>query len=100
MVSVQKQTIVEKMKNQVTFGHLLTIITGILIPFLVWMNNLEVKTQQIIHNKQEIEIVKAEVKEEREAREEIEKSILILNTQILNKLHDIELKLENKQNRK
>lgn len=107
MPDVPEKQFLDKMKNQVTFSHLISVITGILIPFGIWMANIHAKTQQIIINEQNIikneqmiETVKKEVREERAAREKVEKDILLLNTKILEKLHVIELKLENKQNRK
>lgn len=107
MSGVQAKQFLEKMKNQVTFGHLISIITGILIPFGVWMANIHARTQQIVINEQNIikneqiiEAVKQKVKEEESKRVQVEKDILLLNTKILEKLHVIELKLENKQNRK
>ena len=87
------------MKNQVTFGHLLSVISIFGIPFLIWMKNVEVRSQQIVRNKQEIIVVKNEIKEERAAREKIERDIQASYNKILDKLHSIELKVENKQDR-
>lgn len=107
MASTKTETFIKKMRNQVTFGHFLSILTGILLPFAVWMANIHseaqkivVNEQSIIKNEQRIEAIKKEVREEVKAREKVEKDILILNTKILEKLHVIELKVENKQNRK
>lgn len=43
------------MKNQVTFGHLLTIVSILVIPLIVWGVNVESRFQQVIYNKESVQ---------------------------------------------
>lgn len=100
MASEQTKTLIERMKNQVTFGHFLTIMSIFVFPAIGWVINAELRFQQTIKNRQEIQVVRTELKEEIEKREKFEDDIRGYFDVITEKLHSIELKVENKQDRK
>ena len=87
------------MRNQVTFGHFLTIMAIFVLPAIGWIVNAETRFQQTMKNQQEIQVVKLELKEEVAKREKFEDDIRGYFNIITDKLHSIELKVENKQDR-
>lgn len=92
----QKKVFALKMKNQVTFGHLLTIMAIFVIPFAIWIKNVEVRFTE---HKQKIESVQSEQKDIQIQIKDIQKNQNENYVKILEKLRIIELKVENKKDR-
>ena len=81
------------MKNQVTFGHLLTVVSILIIPLLLWGVSVEKHMTNSVQRDKEILMLQREVeKMQTEARDYQRKS----NNDyfnILEKLHSIDLKV-------
>lgn len=80
------------MKNQVTFGHLLFIMSILVLPLIGWGVTIETRFKDPIQNAKDIEEIKEEVKQ---LQETTNKNYI----KILEKLNDIELEMQNKKNR-
>lgn len=82
-----------EMNKQVTFGHVLTIVSIIVIPLLIWGVNVEVRFERLDKYREDIIYLK-----ESQARtyEVINKNQL----EIISKLQELELQLKDKENRK
>ena len=64
--------------NQVTFGHLLTILAVILIPLLVWGVSIENRFEQVIDNTADIKEIKQTDKNLENKIEANQKEIMIV----------------------
>ena len=82
-----------KEKKGVTFAHILTVLAIIIIPLVIWGFNMEKQSLQINFNTKEIQRGRLDF---REFKKETENSYL----KILTKLHNIELILKDKQDKK
>ena len=80
------------MRNQVTFGHLIALLIGIIIPVIIWGANVERRFEQVIHNTEDVKVLKAEVKE---AAKISQKN----HNEVMDGLHKIELQLKDKQDK-
>ncbi len=80
------------MKNQVTFGHILTVLAIIIIPLILWGINVENRFEQVNFNTKEIQKGRIDFKE---YQKENENNYDL----ILDKLHSIELMLKDKKDR-
>ena len=80
------------MKNQVTFGHLLALLIGIIIPIIIWGSNVERRFEQVIHNTEDIEVLKNDLKETSKTNQEN-------FDKVFEYLHNIELELKDKKDR-
>lgn len=80
------------MNRQVTFGHILTILSVIVIPLLIWGVSIETRFKQVIQNSKDIEVVTFDLNQ---SHEKIEQNHL----EIMLQLHNIELQLKDKKNR-
>jgi hypothetical protein len=81
------------MNKEVTFGHVLTIFSIIVIPLLIWGVNVEVSIERFNSYKEDIIYL----------RESQNRTYEIINKnqiEILNKLQEMELQLKDKENRK
>ena len=88
------------MRKQVTFGHILTILSIIIVPLFVWGVNVERRFEKVITNSEDVQQNEASIKEiqtQLSKKEESDNANFIL---VLEKLHDIELQMKDKQNRK
>ena len=80
------------MKNQVTFGHLIALLVGIILPVIIWGANVERRFEQVIHNTQDIELLKKDLKEaSNKNQENFDK--------VFEYLHNIELELKDKKDK-
>lgn len=80
------------MKNQVNFGHLLALFVGILIPVIIWGVNVERRFEQVIDNATDVNNIKSRFdRKEASNQENFDK--------VMDKLHDIELQLKDKEDR-
>lgn len=80
------------MKTQVTFGHLVMVIIGIIIPVIIWGANVERRFEQVITNTEDVQEMKKEVRQLQATTNEN-------YIKILEKLNDIELQLKDKKDR-
>lgn len=81
------------MKNQVTFSHILAVLSIIVIPLFVWGASVETRFGKVIDNTEDIEEVKKAVKSAENTEQEHFEALY-------DKLHVIELSLKDKQDRK
>ena len=82
-----------KEKKGVTFAHILIVLGSIIIPLILWGINVENRFVQVNFNTKEIQRGQLNF---REFKKETENSYL----KILTKLHNIELILKDKQDKK
>ncbi|MAF37137.1 hypothetical protein CL622_08555 [archaeon] len=79
-------------KNQVNFGHILSILAIVIIPLLIWGFSVEAMRKDVERNTNDITEIKSEAKE-----------IKLQNTknhnEVMDKLHEIELQLKDKKDR-
>lgn len=80
------------MKNQVTFGHALTILAIFIFPSLIWIKNVEVRLVDVSGNKEDI----IEIKKTQEEKIKSDNANFLL---VLEKLHEIDLKLKDKEDK-
>jgi len=80
------------MKNQVTFGHVLTVLAIIVLPLLLWGINVEKRLEKVINNSEEIKLLKTELKDSKKSNQDN-------FDEVLEKLHNIELVLKDKKDR-
>jgi len=80
------------MNKQVTFGHILTILSIIVIPLMVWGVNVERRFEQVIYNANDIESITIELNG---SRDDIQTNHL----EVMKQLHNIELQLKDKKDR-
>lgn len=80
------------MKNQVTFGHLVALLVGIVIPVIIWGANVERRFEQVIHNTTDIEMLQKELKEASDKNQEN-------FNKVFEYLHNIELELKDKKDK-
>jgi len=80
------------MNKQVTFGHILTILSIIVIPLMVWGVNVERRFEQVIDNANDIESITIELNG---SRDDIQTNHL----EVMKQLHNIELQLKDKKDR-
>ena len=76
-------------EQQVTFGHILTILAVLIIPLVIWGATIESRFEQVKTNKESIK------KLEKEDTKNVDKAE-INHKEIMELLHKIELKVENK----
>ena len=84
------------MNKQITFGHILTILSIIVIPLIVWGVNVEVRNKAqnsaILNNKEDITEVKRDTK--------VMVGLIQMNhDETMKGLHNIELQLKDKKDR-
>tara|TARA_R110002124_G_scaffold259402_1_gene425253 strand:- start:309 stop:551 length:243 start_codon:yes stop_codon:yes gene_type:complete len=80
------------MKNQVNFSHLIYLIVGILIPVIIWGVSVETRFKDVYTNKDDIVVLKLDLKELSKNNQNNFDKVLI-------KLHSIELSLKDKKDR-
>ena len=81
------------MEKQVTFSHIIAILTGILIPILIWGVSVEKMREKVYDNAVEIyELKKAQI--------DLSKQIYINQLEIIERLNQIKLEVNGKENRK
>lgn len=80
------------MKNNVNFGHILTILAIIVIPLIIWAVNVEKRFEQVLTNAKEIEVLKTNQKEQRSENQNN-------HDEVMTQLHQIELQLKDKKDR-
>ena len=80
------------MKNQVTFSHILAIISILVIPLIVWGVSVEKRLEMPLSNKEEIHYMKSDIKENQKLNQEN-------FDKVLEKLNDIKLNLKDKLDR-
>ncbi len=100
MASVQTESLINKMRNQVTFGHFLTIMSIFVLPAIGWVITAEQRFQQTIKNEQEIEKVKMEVKDQSRKQELKDEKIQASYNKIMEGIYELKLELKDKQDRK
>lgn len=81
------------MKNQVTFVHLLTIVSVLIIPLIIWGVDVESRFQQVIYNKKGVKENTINIKSD---RIQMQKN----HEEQMRATHRIELLLTNKADRK
>ena len=80
------------MKNQVTFSHVLVIMSIIVIPLLLWGVNVEIDLGKVKGNTKDIIENRAEIKDiKKQTNDKFDK--------ILQELQDIKLQLKDKKDR-
>ena len=87
------------MKNIVTFGHAVTILSIIVLPLIGWGVSVETRFEGSKANTLEIEENKKEIETLQQKLEEKAKSDNANFILVLEKLHEIELELKDKKNR-
>jgi len=91
------------MKNEVRFGHLLTIMAIFVIPFGIWVKNVEVRfsndTAKIIQNSKDVTKAVEEVKYIREDVKLIQDKQNIHYINILKEISALRVDMQNKKNR-
>ena len=87
------------MKNQITFTHLTIIMSILIIPLILWGRNIETRFEQPPQNKLDIENNKVLINKIQDQLTQKEKSDNKNFILVLEKLHDIELKVVNKKDR-
>ncbi len=87
------------MKNQVTFGHFVTIMSVIIIPAIAWVVTAEKRFQQTLKNEQEIEKVKIEMKEQVRRQEIKDEKLQESYNKIMEGIYELKLELKDKQDR-
>ena len=80
------------MKNQVTFAHLLTIVSILVIPLIVWGVNVESRFQQVIYNKESVQ-------ENRTGLESVKVQMQENHKEQMKATHRIELLLTDKEDK-
>lgn len=80
------------MKNQVTFGHLIALLVGIILPVIIWGANVERRFEQVIHNTKDIELLQKDLKEASDKNQEN-------FNKVFEYLHNIELELKDKKDK-
>ena len=99
MASDKAENIIEKMKNQVTFGHFVTIMSVIILPAIGWVITAEQRFQQTLKNEQEIEKVKIEMKEQVRRQEMKDEKLQESYNKIMEGIYELKLELKDKQDR-
>lgn len=87
------------MRNQITFTHLTIILSILVIPLIIWGNSIETRFEQPPQNRLDIEGNKEVIQNIQNQLIRKEKSDNDNFILVLEKLHDIELKVENKKDR-
>lgn len=87
------------MKNIVTFGHAVAILSIIVLPLIGWGVSVETRFEGSKSNTLEIEENKKEIESLQQKLEEKAKSDNANFILVLEKLHEIELELKDKKNR-
>ena len=100
MASETSKNLIERMRNQVTFGHFLTIMAMFVLPAIGWVITAEQRFQQTLKNEQEIEKVKMEVKEQARKQEQKDEKIQASYNKIMEGIYELKLELKDKQDRK
>ena len=85
------------MRNQITFTHLTVIMTILIIPLILWGNSIETRFEDPPQNKLDIERNRGVIKDIQDQLTKKEKSDNDNFILVLEKLHSIELKVENKK---
>lgn len=80
------------MKRQVTFGHILTILSIIIIPLMVWGVNVERRFEQVISNTEDI-------KKLENNSGDLMSLILENHKETMEGIHSLELQLKDKKDR-
>ncbi len=80
------------MNKQVTFGHILTILTIIIIPLMIWGVNVERRFEKVIQNTSNIKSLEMYSKDS-------EETIQKYHIEVMEQLHNIELQLKDKKDR-
>ena len=96
----QKTTFLEKMKNQVTFGHLLSIMAIFVLPFAIWVKNVEVRFEIPLQNQKDILQIISEEKDIRNDMKIFQEKQNDHYIKILNEITLLRVDMQNKQNRK
>lgn len=80
------------MSKQITFGHILTILSIIIIPMIIWGVNVEKRFEKVISNTEDIKVLQERANSS---------AITIQNNhkEVMMGLHNIELQLKDKKNR-
>ena len=80
------------MNKQVTFGHILTILSIIIIPLFIWGINVQVQLKQVEDNSEDIIELKKDSK--------LTNIIMQKNhIEVMKQLHNIELQVKDKEDR-
>ena len=80
------------MNKQVTFGHILTILSVIVIPLMVWGVNVERRFEHVLENTKEIEVLK-------DYSIKASEKTQLNHDEVMGQLHNIELQLKDKKDR-
>ncbi len=73
------------MGKEVTFGNILAILASIIIPLIVWGVSVETRFSKVVENTEDVIELKFDTKEN--------------HKEVMAKLHEIDLKLKDKQDR-
>lgn len=82
----------ETKENKVTFGHLLIVLIGIIVPLIIWGTSVERSKDKVRTNSEDIRNLRFEYKDTKKTTNS--KFDLIIE-----KLHGIELILKDKQDK-
>lgn len=85
------------MGKQITLGHAISFIVGILIPILIWGVGVE---RSIAKSRAEIENNKKEIEELKGNYKTLKITIDDNHKELINGIHSLDLKLKDKANRK
>jgi len=91
------------MKNEVRFGHLLTLMAILVIPFGIWVKNVEVRSSnhsaKITQNSKDVIKAVEEVKYIREDVKVIQDKQNVHYINILKEISALRVDMQNKKNR-
>ncbi len=81
------------MEKQVTFGHIMTLLSVIVIPLIIWGVNVEKRLETPTMNKEAITEIKADIKSSQNTNQ---KNF----DKVIKQLNDIKLEMKDKEDRK